>query len=61
MKFIKDYIKEKLRLQPLGELSVREIDDASVSVSVDEQDTGIVIFYSEYAEWLENRVITIKV
>lgn len=53
MKLIERYLREKLKISPLGPIELIEMDDAYVSVTIDGTDTGIMVYYSEYARWLE--------
>lgn len=60
MKYIKEYLKERMRIKVLGEL--KTIDEESEPCMVvgqrlviDGIESDIVIWYSDYSTWLEKK------
>lgn len=59
MKYLEQYIEEKMRIKILGELTTRECsegDDVGVSLVIDGYEPGIEIWYIDYANWLEEKI-----
>lgn len=59
MKYLEQYIEEKMRIKILGELTTRECskgDDVGVSLVIDGYEPGIEIWYVDYANWLEEKI-----
>lgn len=59
MKFIKDYIEKKLKISPLGELKTIPYestigDYTGEEIVIDNIETGIIVYYIDYIDWLEN-------
>lgn len=58
MKYLEKYLEEKIRIKILGELSVKssvEGDDVGVRLIIDGKETGIEVWYADYATWLEEK------
>lgn len=58
MKYLEKYLEEKLKIKILGELSVKssvEGDDVGVRLIIDGKETGIEVWYVDYATWLEEK------
>lgn len=58
MKYLEKYLEEKIRIKILGELSVKssvEGDDVGVRLIIDGRETGIEVWYADYATWLEEK------
>ena len=60
MKYIEEYLKERMRIKVLGEL--KTIDEESEPCMVvgqrlviDGMESDIVIWHSDYSEWLEKK------
>ena len=59
MKYLEQYIEEKMRIKILGELTTRECsegDDVGVSLVIDGYEPGIEVWYVDYANWLEEKI-----
>lgn len=57
MKYAEQYLKEKVHIQPLGELKMMEEDGLEKeNVFIDGMDTGISIYYCDYSSWLETKI-----
>lgn len=59
MKYLEQYIKEKLKIKVLGTLTTTESpegDDVGVSLIIDNFEPGIYIWYVDYAKWLEEKL-----
>lgn len=59
MKYLEQYIEEKMRIKILGELTTRECsegDDVGVSLVIDGYEPGIEIWYVDYVNWLEEKI-----
>lgn len=61
MKYLKQYLEEKLRIAPLGELKSEPYEDtvgvySGETVIIDGIDTGIVVAYIDYVNWLESKI-----
>lgn len=59
MKFIKEYMKEALLVQPLGEVTLLQDEIAGLScenILINGKDTGISVAHIDYANWLENKI-----
>lgn len=59
MKYLEQYIKEKMKIKILGELTTRECsegDDVGVSLVIDGYEPGIEVWWVDYACWLEEKI-----
>lgn len=57
MKYIKQYLNEVLKIQPLGEITLGEcVEHAALghSIIINGTDTGIEVWYCDYCKWLED-------
>lgn len=58
MKYLKQYIEEKIKIKVLGELTTRyscEGEAVGVSLVIDGYEPGIEVWYADYANWLEEK------
>jgi hypothetical protein len=58
MKYLEQYIEEKLRIKILGELTTNECaegDGLGVSLVIDGYEIGLEVWYADYTTWLENK------
>jgi hypothetical protein len=58
MKYLEQYIEEKLRIKILGELTTHECaegDGLGVSLVIDGYEIGLEVWYADYTNWLENK------
>lgn len=67
MDYVKDYLKTKLGLNPIGELEMIEVVDNSIPAIIgyyvrvkDFDNPNLFISYEHYAEWLEEQLTLIK-
>lgn len=63
MKYLEQYIEEKLKIKVLGHLTTTECpdgDEVGVSLVIDGYEPGIYIWYIDYAKWLEEKITTQK-
>ena len=61
MKYLEQYIKEKLKIEILGKLETKEIisDEeklVGVEIWIDNYYFGLNIWYVDYAIWLESKI-----
>ena len=59
MKYLEQYIEEKMRIKVLGKLETTDCPnggDVGVSLVIDGFETGIEVWYSDYAYWLESKI-----
>ena len=59
MKYLEQYIEEKIRIKVLGKLETTECSnggDVGISLVIDGFDTGIEVWYVDYAKWLEEKI-----
>ena len=59
MKYLEKYLEEKMRIKVLGELETVDCPnggDVGVSLVIDGFDTGIEVWYADYAMWLEKKL-----
>lgn len=60
MKYIEEYLAEKVRIKPLGTLRLIDEDIEPCTpigkrVVIDDIETDIVIWYADYSNWLEEK------
>ena len=60
MKYFKEFLAEKYKIQPLGKLTSEEIFSSDLeligeSVVIDGYEIGLQVWYADYATWLEER------
>lgn len=63
MKFIKEYIRQELLLEPLGVLTTKEdnIDGLSgESIYIDGKDINLFVAHVDYTNWLEKFITELK-
>lgn len=58
MKHLIEYLREEMRLQPLGNLETEVYESECGSyvgeeIIIDGKRTGIIIYYIDYINWLE--------
>lgn len=61
MKYFKEFLAYKFKIQPLGELTSEEIfsSDGELigeSVVIDGYEIGLQVWYADYAQWLEEKI-----
>ena len=59
MKYLEQYIEEKLKIKVLGQLTTRESssgEEVGVSLVIDGYEPGIEVWYADYATWLESKI-----
>lgn len=59
MKYLEQYIEEKLKIKVLGKLTTRECcegDGLGVSLVIDGFEPGIEVWYADYSNWLERKL-----
>lgn len=59
MKYLEQYLEEKMKIKVLGELETVDCPnggDVGVSLVIDGFDTGIEVWYVDYAMWLEKKL-----
>ena len=59
MKYLEQYLEEKMRIKVLGELETIDCDNGSgvgVSLVIDGFEPGIEVWYADYARWLEEKI-----
>lgn len=62
MQYIKEYLEQKIRIKPLGVVTTEVYESepgeyTGESLLIDGKYTGIVIYYIDYIDWLENEVL----
>lgn len=60
MKYLNDYLKEVLLIQPLGEVTFEEecSSDGEIlglNILINKKDIGITVWYADYADYLEEK------
>lgn len=65
MKYIEEYLMEKVRIKPLGILKLIDEDIEPCTpigkrVVIDDIETDIVIWYADYCMWLEKKYEKLK-
>ena len=66
MKYIEDYLKERMKIKVLGELkTIDEEAQPCMSVGerlvIDNMESDIVVWYSDYCNWLEKKYEELKI
>ena len=59
MKYLEQYIEEKMKIKVLGELTTNgsvDGDEVGVSLVIDGYEPGIEVWYMDYANWLEEKI-----
>ena len=59
MKYLEQYLEEKMKIKVLGNLSTRESnlgEEVGVSLVIDGYEPGIEVWYADYSEWLEEKI-----
>ena len=59
MKYIKEYIKEELLIEPLGELTTEEDELEGLSgeyIYINGKDINLFVAHVDYTNWLEKYV-----
>ena len=68
MKYILDYLKEKVGIQPIEGAKVEVIEEYTSSdcpgvgrrLVINDKETDIVVWYADYDNWLEEKYETLK-
>lgn len=60
MKYIEEYLAERVKIKPLGKLTTVQEDvepcmPIGERIVIDDFETDIVVWYSDYAIWLERK------
>lgn len=59
MKYLNEYLEQKLKIKPLGEVTTI-LYESEISVYsgeeilIDGESSNIVVYYIDYIDWLEN-------
>lgn len=59
MKYLEQYLEEKMKIKVLGKLETVDCPnggDVGVSLVIDGFETGIEVWYVDYAMWLEKKL-----
>jgi hypothetical protein len=59
MKYLEQYLEEKMKIKVLGELDTVDCPNGGyvgVSLVIDGFETGIEVWYVDYAMWLEKKL-----
>ena len=59
MKYLEQYIEEKMKIKVLGKLTTRESnsgEEVGVSLVIDGYEPGIEVWYADYCSWLEEKI-----
>ena len=62
MKYLKEFLEQKYKIRPLGKLTSEEYYEVADGALVGEEiiidgfRPGIIIWYADYAQWLEERL-----
>jgi hypothetical protein len=59
MKYLEQYIEEKMKIKVLGKLTTRESnsgEEVGVSLVIDGYEPGIEVWYADYCAWLEEKI-----
>lgn len=59
MKYLEQYIEEKMKIKILGKLTTRESskgDDVGVSLVIDGYEPGIEVWWADYACWIDEKI-----
>jgi hypothetical protein len=62
MKYVEQYMTERLKLQPLGKVTFEGLQSMDsdetygYSVIIDGKDTGLEIWWADYSMWLEDKL-----
>ena len=62
MKYLKEFLEQKYKIRPLGELTSEEYYEVADGALVGEEiiidgfRPGIIIWYADYTQWLEERL-----
>ena len=65
MKYIEEYLKERMKIKVLGELkTIDEEAEPCMTVGerlvIDDMESDIVVWYADYCMWLENKFEELK-
>lgn len=66
MRYLKEFLAHKYKIQPLGELEYDEYQDTQdggivgVEIKIDGFYPGIIVWYADYSQWLEDVLEQIK-
>jgi hypothetical protein len=59
MKYLEQFIEEKLKIKVLGKLTTTESssgEEVGVSLVIDGYEPGIEVWYADYSRWLEEKI-----
>lgn len=59
MKYLNEYLEQKLKIKPLGKVSTILYESeigvySGEEILIDDEATNIVVYYIDYINWLEN-------
>lgn len=59
MKYLNEYLEQKLKIKPLGEVTTISYESAigdysGEEILIDDEQTNIIVYYIDYINWLEN-------
>lgn len=65
MKYIEDYLAEKMKIKVLGELKTidEEVEPYIIvgqRLVIDDMESDIVVWYADYCTWLESKFEELK-
>lgn len=61
MKYLEQFIEERLKIKVLGKLTTTESssgEEVGVSLVIDGYEPGIEVWYADYSIWLEKKLET---
>lgn len=59
MKYLEQYLEEKIKIKVLGKLTTTETssgEEVGVSLVIDGYEPGIEVWYADYCAWLEKKI-----
>lgn len=66
MKYLEEFLRFKYKIQPIGKLTYEEYNDTQdggivgVEIIIDNYRPGIIVWYADYAKWLEEKYDNLK-
>lgn len=58
MKYIDEYLREVMKVEPLGKVTLADSGESKgtgCAVLIDGKDVGIDVWWQDYAKWLEKK------
>ena len=59
MKYLEQFLEEKMKIKVLGKLTTAESssgEEVGVSLIIDDYEPGIEVWYVDYCAWLEKKI-----